>query len=179
MDLDATQILTAASRGDAEAAARLWPLVYDELREVSAAFLRREPPDLTLQATALVHEAFLRLVDQTRVEWRDRTHFCAVAAQAMRRILIDHARARNARKRGSAWERVLLDEAVQVFSERSVDLLALDEVLSRLAGLDPREARVVELRFFGGLSNPEVADLLGVSLRTVEDDWRAARAWLR
>jgi len=176
---NATRILTRASAGDEASAVQLFPLVYEQLRELAGGLLRSERRDLTLGATALVHEAFLRLIDQTRVNWRDRSHFCAIAAKAMRRILIDHARARRAAKRGGEWQRLTLEEALDALAGPSVDINDLDEALNRLAEADPREARVVELRFFGGLSNVEVAEALRVSVRTVEDDWRMARAWLR
>jgi RNA polymerase sigma factor (TIGR02999 family) len=178
-ELDTTQTLLAARRGDEAAAAQLLPLVYDELHALAERLLRREPADLTLQPTALVHEAYLKLVDQTRVQWQDRTHFFAVAAQAMRRILVDAARGRQAAKRGEGWQKITLDEAVAIFPERDVELLALDDALQKLSDLDPRQGQVVQLRFFAGLTSAEVADVLRVSTRTVEDDWRMARAWLR
>lgn len=176
---EATLTLTQIGRGDPGASARLLPLVYDKLRELADALMRHERTDQTLQPTDLVHEAYLRLIDQTRVDWNGRTHFCAVAAEAMRRILVDHARARRAQKRGGGRQRVALDEANRAVAGRDVDVVDLDEALSRLAELAPREARIVELRFFGGLTNVEVAEVLRVSVRTVEDDWRTARAWLR
>ncbi len=176
---DVTQTLIAASAGDNSAAAQLMPLVYDRLRQLAAHYVRREPADLALRPTDLVHEAYLRLVDQTRAEWKQQTHFFAVAAGVMRRVLIDHARGRDANKRGKGWQRVTLDEAVTLTGGPDIDLLALNDALAKLAELDPRAAQIVELRFFGGLGNVEVADFLRVSVRTVEDDWRTARAWLR
>jgi RNA polymerase sigma factor (TIGR02999 family) len=160
----------------------LLPLVYDELRLLAKRYLSRERPGHTLQATALVHEAYLRLVDQTRVDWQGRTHFFAVGARVMRNLLIDHARARGRVKRGGDLRRVTLAEGLTPSARGDFDpeqLLALEESLERLARLDERQARVVELRFFGGLTVPEVAHLLGVSRRTVEGDWTHARAWLK
>jgi RNA polymerase sigma factor (TIGR02999 family) len=177
--LDTTQTLLAARRGDEAAANRLLPLVYDELHALAQRLLRREPADLTLQPTALVHEAYLKLINQTRVEWQDRTHFFAIAAQAMRRILVDAARGRQATKRGEGWQKITLDDAVAVFPQRDVELLALDDALCGLSDLDQRQAQVVQMRFFGGLTTAEAAEVLRVSTRTVEDDWRLARAWLR
>jgi len=158
------------------------PLVYDELKRLAGHMMARERRDHTLQTTGLVHEAYLRLVDQSRVDWRGATHFRAVAAQAMRRILVDHARARKSEKRGGAWQRVTLAHTIAPRGESGLDaadLIALNAALERLETLDPRQARVVELRFFGGLSVEETADELGVSRRTVEGDWTHARVWLR
>lgn len=156
------------------------PAVYQELRRLAGRYLRREQrPDHTLQTTALVHEAYLRLAGQQRSYWPDRAGFCAAAAQAIRRILIDYARRRARRKRGgAAARRIPLDFVVPAIPTPTVDVLALDEALSRLAALAPRQARVVELRYFGGLTDDEVAGVLGVSRRTVQTDWRGARAWL-
>jgi RNA polymerase sigma factor (TIGR02999 family) len=177
---DVTALLRAWSEGDRAALDALVPLVYGELRRQAARYMRDEPAGHTLQATALVHEAYLRLVDQPSVEWQDRAHFLAVAANAMRRILVDRARARHAAKRGGAERALTLSETVAVANEESeVDVLVLHEALIRLAELDPRQARVVELRYFGGLSIPEAAVALGVSHATVERDWRNARLWLR
>jgi RNA polymerase sigma factor (TIGR02999 family) len=176
---DVTQTLIDASRGNGSAAARLMPLVYERLRQLAAHYVRREPAGLALRPTDLVHEAYLRLVDQTRADFRHQTHFFAVAAGAMRRVLIDQARGRDANKRGQGWQRVTLDEAVTLTGAPDIDLLSLNDALAKLAELDPRAAQIVELRFFGGLGNVEVAEFLRVSVRTVEDDWRTARAWLR
>lgn len=173
-----TQLLQAFGRGDPQAAEKLLPLVYEELRSLAAGFFRRERPDHTLEPTALVHEAFMRLVDQTAIAWKDRTHFFAVAATAMRHILTDHARRRNAAKRGGDWERITLDAAVTPPTESSIDVVALDTALTKLAALDERKHRIVELRFFGGLTVDEVARVLDVSRTTVESDWRGAKAWL-
>ena len=180
---DLTELLVSLERGgDAPSptAADLFPRVYKELRRLAATYLRQERAGQTLQATALVNEAYLRLVDQTRVEWRGRTHFFAVAAQAMRRILVDHARARLCEKRGGDLERVtFIDEVFADSSECGLeDIIALDEALTKLAALDPRQARLVEQRFFGGLSVEEAAAELGISKRTAEGDWMHARAWL-
>lgn len=173
-----TATLSRVSRGEPGAAARLTPVVYDELRRLAAGYLRAERPDHTLQPTALVHEAFLRLVDQTRADIHDRSHFFAVAAQSMRRILIDHARHCRAAKRRAPGQRITLAEAVDQAPVTEVDLLRLDDALTRLAALSPRQARVVELRYFGGLTVEQAAAVLDVSPRTVKGDWRVARAWL-
>lgn len=162
----------------ADARARLMPLVYDELRRLAQTYLRRERPAHTLQPTALVHEAYLRLVDQSRIEWQSRSHFFSVASQMMRRVLIDYARAHASEKRGGRGPRLSLDEAAIAPEERAADLLALDEALKRLAETDERKSRVVELRFFGGLSISETAEVLGVHTATVERDWVVAKAWL-
>ncbi|MGD0540235.1 MAG: sigma-70 family RNA polymerase sigma factor [Tepidisphaeraceae bacterium] len=174
-----TQLLASLKSGDRTAvAAKLMPLVYDEFKALAARQLRRERANHTLQPTALVHEAYLRLIDQTRVDWQGRTHFFAVGAQAIRRILVDHARQRKRQKRGGGAERVELDESVALAPERSEEILALDEAMERLAKLDSRQAEIVEMRFFAGMSVEEVAQALGVSKRTVEGDWTMARAWL-
>jgi RNA polymerase sigma factor (TIGR02999 family) len=173
-----TLVLEQMRKGDKGAADKLLPLVYDEFRALARHYLAQERANHTLQPTALVHEAYMKLVDQTRVDWQGRSHFFAVAAQAMRRILVDHARSRQRDKRGGGRARVVLDEAVALSPQKDEDVLALDEALERLAALDPRQAKVVELRFFGGLSVEEVAEALKVSKRTVEGDWTFARAWL-
>ncbi len=158
---------------------RLLELIYGELRRLANSFLAAETAGHTLQPTALVHEAWLRLVDQERVEWRGRAHFLAIAAQAMRRILVDHARAKARDKRGGGMQAVELDPGLYASTEpERVDLLALDDALTKLRGLSERQARLVELRFFGGLPMDEVAEVLGLSLRTAEREWRFARAWL-
>lgn len=175
---DVTQVLEALGRGDRKAADKLLPLVYDEFRALARHYLAQERLNHTLQPTALVHEAYMKLVDQSRVDWQGKSHFFAVAAQAMRRILVDHARSRQRDKRGGGRARVVLDEAVALSPQKDEDVLALDEALEKLAQLDARQARVVELRFFGGMSVEEVAEALGVSKRTVEGDWTFARAWL-
>jgi RNA polymerase sigma factor (TIGR02999 family) len=177
--LQITQMLKKWSEGNQEVLDKLMPLVYDELRRQAARYLRRERANHTLQTTALIHEAYLKLIDQNQVEWQNRTHFYAIAAQAMRRILVDYARERNREKRGGAAENLPLEEAAFVVSEgKNVDLVALDEALTRLAEFDERQARVVELRYFSGLSIDETADILGVSNVTVRRDWNMAKAWL-
>jgi RNA polymerase sigma factor (TIGR02999 family) len=173
-----SQVLDDMKNGDQRAADKLLPLVYDEFRALARHYLAQERANHTLQPTALVHEAYMKLVDQTRVDWQGRSHFFAVAAQAMRRILVDHARSRQRDKRGGGRARVVLDEEVALSPQKDEDVLALDEALQRLAKLDPRQAKVVELRFFGGMNVEEVAQALGVSKRTVEGDWTFARAWL-
>ena len=173
-----TQLLVAWSDGDREALDKLTPLVYEELRRLARRDMRRERPDHTLQTTALVNEAYLRLVDQRSVRWRGRTHFFAIAARLMRRVLIDHARANRRDKRGGGAVKVALDEATTAGRERAVELLALDEALTALGEIDERKSRIVELRFFGGLSVEEIAEVVGVSPDTVTREWRRARAWL-
>jgi RNA polymerase sigma-70 factor (ECF subfamily) len=178
---ETTQLLTRAAYGDQAAAARLTPLVYDELRGLAGWLLvgRGENGCALLEPTALVHEAFLRLVDRETADFRSRTHFCALAAAAMRHVLIDYARGGRRAKRGGDWQRITLSGAEELFSSDEVDLLALNEALAELGTLDPRAARVVELRFFGGLTEGQVGAELGVSERTVRNDWSMARAWLR
>jgi RNA polymerase sigma factor (TIGR02999 family) len=154
------------------------PLVYQELRRLAGDYLRRERPDHTLQATALVHEAYLKLVDQNRVDWKNRAHFCGVAAQLMRRVLMEHARAHNAEKRGGKMEKLYLDETRELVQERPPDLIALDDALKSLAITFPRESEVVALKFFGGLEAREIAEVLQVSTKTVTRDWNFARLWL-
>ncbi len=176
---DVTKILREVSGGNGEAPARLMPLVYDELRRLADHYLRRERPDHTLQPTALVHEAYLKLIDQTRVDWQNRAHFFGVAAQLMRRILVDHARRHQASKRGGFRQKLTLDEAVDYSQTRDVDLVKLDDALTALAKFDARQSRIVELRFFGGLTIEETAEALGISPATVKVDWSMAKAWLR
>ena len=175
-----TQSLVRLSKGADRAAEAMYPLMYDELRVLARHFMQQERQDHTLQATAVVNEAYLRLIDQTRVDWRSKAHFMAVAAEMMRRILVDHARRRAAAKRGGDRRRITLDEGLaEAADAHEVDLLALDKVLDELAKLNRRQARVVELRYFAGMSVKEVAFALGVSERTVKGDWRVAKAWLR
>lgn len=167
------------SEGKPEALDSLLPFIYDELHRQAASFLRKERPGQTLQTTALINEAYLKLIDRRDVNWQSRAHFFAVAAQAMRRILIDHARAKHREKRGGDNIKLSLEEATLVAAEeRGVDLIALDEALSRLAERDEQQARVVELRYFSGLSLEETAEALHISRATVARDWEAARAWL-
>jgi len=175
---DVTELLKLWSSGHQKALDALLPQIYAELRQLASSYLRRERPNHTLQATALVHEAFVRLVDQRAVRWQNRAHFFGIAAQAMRRILVDHARARGAAKRGDGARPVSLDEALVLTCAPNVDLLALDEALNRLAALDPQQSRVVELRFFGGLTMEETAEVLQISPATVGREWTMAKAWL-
>ena len=175
---DLTRLLVAWSHGEPGALDRLVPLVYGQLRRQARLQLRHERAGHTLQPTALVHEAFLRLVGQSRAQWQNREQFFAVAARAMRRVLVDHARARAAAKRGDGRTLIALDEAPDPAAPPAVDVLALDQALDRLAAIDLRQARAVELRYFAGLSAPETAAALEVSLATVNRDWAMARAWL-
>ncbi len=174
-----TRMLVDWSAGNREAAVQLMPLVYDELRNIARGYLRRERPDHTLQATGLVHEAYLRLIDQDVATWENRAHFFGVAASVMRRILVDHARRAGAGKRGGGWDKLELNEALLASPERSVDLIALDDALQSLAEIDSRKSHLVELRFFGGLTVEEAGEVLEVSPSTVKREWRIAKAWLR
>ena len=178
-DQDITGLLDDWGRGDRHALDRLLPVIYAELRRIAARQLRLEREGHTLQPTALVHEAYLRLVEQRSVDWQSRAHFFGVAAQVMRRVLVDHARMRNYQKRGGKLAHVELDEAATLATEQAAELVALDEALDALARLDPRKSRVVELRYFGGLSAEETAEVLGVSEVTVLREWGRAKAWLR
>ncbi|MGE0132972.1 MAG: sigma-70 family RNA polymerase sigma factor [Blastocatellales bacterium] len=173
-----TNLLLAWGQGDQAALETLMPLVYDELHKVAARHLRGQRAGHTLQTTALVNEAYLRLIDASQVQWQNRAHFFAVAARLMRRILVDFARSRNYQKRGGGAQPVALEDAVIVAPERGADLLALDEALTRLQAHNARQAQVVELRYFGGLSEEETAEALKVSVRTVRRDWNFARVWL-
>jgi len=175
---DVTILLKKLTSGDQRAQSELMSAVYDELRRLAASYMRRERPDHTLQATALVHEAYLKLVQQRSVDWRNRAHFYGVAAQLMRRILVDHARARLRNKRGGAQQKVSLDEPLLADDRQAGALVELHEALNRLADLDPRQSKIVELRFFGGLTVEETAEVLGISPKTVKRDWAVARAWL-
>jgi RNA polymerase sigma-70 factor (ECF subfamily) len=175
-----TELLIAWSGGNREALDDLMPVVYADLRRMAAGYMQREPPDHPLQPTALVSEAYLRLVDQRRVKWRNRAHFFGVAAEMMRRILVDQARRRRAERRGRDWERVTLTGLDLAVNEPSqLDVLALNESLERLAVFDPQQARIVELRYFGGLTIEEVAEVVGVSEATIAREWTIAKAWLR
>lgn len=176
---DATEILLAACQGDGNAVDRLLPVLYDDLHRVAHGLLRKESPDRTLQTTALLNEAYLRLVDQKRVDWKGRSHFLAIGAQAMRRVLVDHARSRLRQKRGGKRHRVELDDDAVLQPGQDEDILAVDEALEKLAKLSPREARLVEMRFFAGMDMTQVAQALGVSKRTAEGDWTHVSAWLR
>lgn len=175
---EVTRILHDWSGGDANAPARLMPFVYDELRRLARIFLARERGAHTLQPTALVHEAYLRLVDQRSVKWQNRAHFYGLASSMMRRVLIDHARAHATEKRGGAALHLSLDDVQVPLEQRAAGLLALDEALEKLAQMDERKCRVVEMRFFGGLSDEEIAEVLQVTTRTVLRDWKKARLWL-
>jgi len=176
---EVTRLLLAWNAGDRAALERLMPLVYAELRELAKRHFRKERPGHTLQPTAVVHEAYFRLIDQTRVTWKNRGHFLAIASQAMRRILIDHARGRGAEKRGGEVEKVTLDVAIaSPEPAREVDILALDEALERLKTLDGTQAQIVELRFFGGLTIEETADVMETSPSSIKRDFRSAKAWL-
>jgi len=176
---DLTAILNRAGQGDESAVNRLLPLVYDELRALAQHMLQQERPGHTLQATALVHEAYMRLVKQDAIEWRGRGHFFAAASQAIRRILVDHARAHRAAKRGGDADRLELAGSLVASPEAGPDLIALDEALERLAQQHPRQAQIVSMRFFGGFTLQEIAEYLDVSPRCVDGDWSVARAWLR
>ena len=173
-----TSLLNEWSEGDKGAFNRLFALVYDELRVMASGHLRRERADHTLQTTALVNEAYVKLVSQSRVTWHNRLHFFAVAATVMRHILVDYARGRNAKRRGGGLERVALDEAAVISDERASELIALDEALSELSRLDARQAQIVELRYFGGLTLEETAKFLQISPDTVSRDWNSAKAFL-
>jgi RNA polymerase sigma factor (TIGR02999 family) len=175
---DVTQLLHNWQSGDAEAMNQLMPLVYDELRKIAAAYLHREGAAHTLQTVELVNEAYLRLIDQSRVNWQSRSHFYGIAAQMMRRILVDHAREKQAAKRGSGEANLTLDDALQVSARKDLDILALDDALKTLSQFDARQSQIVELRYFGGLELTEVATVLGIGLSTVKRDWNLAKAWL-
>jgi RNA polymerase sigma factor (TIGR02999 family) len=175
---DVTQLLKQWSNGQEQALDRLVPHIHSELRKLAAGYLRRERPDHTLQPTALVNEAFLKLIDQRAVKWQNRAHFFGIAAQAMRRILVDHARTHAADKRGGGVRKVSLDDANMIGRTVDVDVVALDEALTRLAVIDPQQSRIVELRFFGGLTMEESAEVMRISPATIGREWRIAKAWL-
>ena len=176
---EVTRLLLRLTEGESTALEDLLPLVYAELRRLAASYLRRERVGHTLQPTALVHEAYIRLIDQTQVRWQNRAHFFGVAAQMMRRILVDHARSQQAEKRGGEFQKLSLDERIDISGEdQDLDLVALDDALNRLAEIDPQKSKIVEMRFFGGLSVEETAEVLGVSVPTVKRHWRLAKAWL-
>ncbi len=174
-----TQLLVAWGGGDSAALDELMPLVYEELRRLAHQCMSRERPGHTLQTSALLNEAYLRLVDQKNIHWQDRAHFYGIAARLMRQVLVDYARKRGYAKRGGDAHRVPLDEAMIVSEERAADVVALDDALKSLAEIDPRQSQIVELRFFGGLSIEETAEVLAVSPGTVMRDWTLAKAWLR
>jgi RNA polymerase sigma factor (TIGR02999 family) len=173
-----TQLLIAWNGGDKQALDKLLPVVYDELRRQAARYLRRERPGHTLQTTALIHEAYLRLIDQKSVQWQNRAQFFGIAAQMMRRILVDHARTKHRAKRGGSAVRVSLTDATSVTKDSDLDLVELDEALNRLAEIDPQQSKIVELRFFSGLNVEETAAALQISPATVKRDWKVAKAWL-
>jgi len=175
---DVTQLLAAMQKRDGLASEQLFSIVYSELRRLAASYMRRERAGHTLQATALVHEAYMQLVDQTRVNWQSRAHFFGVAAQLMRRILVDYARSAHAAKRGGEAPKLSLEEAIGLTDKKEVAFDEIDEALTRLAKLDPTQSRIVELRFFGGLTVDEAAEVLGISPSTIEREWRMAKAWL-
>ncbi len=173
-----TVLLAELTKGNEEAAAKLIPMVYGELRRLAGSYMRRERSDHTLQATALVHEAYLKLIEQRAVNWQSRAHFFGIAAQIMRRILVDHARGHLRDKRGGGQSEVPLDEAIVFAPQQSGELVRLDQALDRLALIDPRQAKIVELRFFGGLTVEEASEVIGISPKTVKRDWSVAKAWL-
>src|ERR1700722_8693031 len=178
MTSPASDLLVRIENGDRDAASRPAPIVYSELRRPAAHYMRGEQPGQTMQPTELVHEAYVRLVGQERINWQGRAHFMAMAATSMRRILVDRARRKSAEKRGGGGEQVPLDDLTVITPEKSTQVLALDEALGRLVSLSPRQSRIVEFRYFAGLNFEEIAKLEGLSLRTVKHDWSVARAWL-
>ncbi len=176
---DITRMLIELTDGNTEVVNSILPHIYDELRRLAGSYLRRERADHTLQPTALVHEAYMKLIDQKKVKWQNRAHFFGIAAQVMRRILLDHARKHKADKRGGEAEKLPLEEEILVVShEKSNELIALDDALDALAAIDPQKAKIVELRYFGGLSIEETAEVMGVSVPTINRQWRTAKAWL-
>lgn len=175
---DVTALLGQLSKGNEAAGQTVMPLIYGELRRIAGRYMRREQGEVVLQATALVHEAYMKLVEQRSVDWQSRGHFFAIAAQLMRRILVDHARKRIRLKRGGGRAPIQLDEGVALSPDRSSELIEMDAALSRLAKIDPRQAKIVELRFFAGLTVEETAEILGISAKTVKRDWSVAKAWL-
>lgn len=176
---EVTRLLEAAHRGDGDALTRVAAMMYDELRALASDILRNERPNQTIRTTALVNEAFVRLAGRNNVHWENRSHFMAVAARAMRSILVDYARARNAQKRGGNWQRQPLDDVIHEIEVEQIELLALDDALTRLDAIAPRKCRVVEMRYFAGLSIEQTAAALGISHGSVENDWSFARTWLR
>lgn len=172
-------LLKKISQGDQRAADALFPMLHDDFLALARSFMSRERVDHTIEPTALVNEAYLRLVDQRQADWRSKSHFMAIGAKAMRRVLVDHARTKGRFKRGGGVDRIELSEELALSPNRNEDILAVDEAIEKLSSLDERQGKLVELRFFGGLSMKEVAEVLGVSLRTMESDWTMVRAWLR
>lgn len=173
-----THLLIDLSNGKSEVVDELLPIIYDELKRIAASYLRRERSDHTLQPTALVNEAYMKMIDITQVSWQNKAHFIGVAANQMRRILVDHARHHNAQKRGGEFQIMTLNDEIDHADEKSADLIALDDALNELAKMDPTKAKIVELRYFGGLSTNETAEVLGVSAITVKRHWKLAKAWL-
>jgi RNA polymerase sigma-70 factor, ECF subfamily len=173
-----TNLLIKLSNGNREVVDELLPIIYDELKRIAASYLRRERSDHTLQPTALVNEAYMRMIDITQVSWQNKAHFIGVAANQMRRILVDHARQHNAQKRGGEFQIMTLNEEIDKADEQSADLIALDDALTELAKMDPTKARIVELRYFGGLTFEEAAEILDVSVITVKRHWKMTKAWL-
>lgn len=174
-----TRMLNEVRHGKREVLDEMFPLIYRELRQIASRQLASERAEHTLQPTALVHEAYLRLINQHSVDWQNRAHFFSIAAETMRRILVNHAVQRNAQKRGSGVTCIELDEAVSYYDQRELDLVLLDDALKNLAEFDPAQAKIVELRFFGGLTVEETAEVLGVSASTIKREWRVAKAWLK
>jgi RNA polymerase sigma factor (TIGR02999 family) len=174
----ATELIIELSNGKRDAVDRLLPLIYDELKRLAASYLRRERSDHTLQPTALVNEAYMKMIDITQVSWQNKAHFIGVAANQMRRILVDHARTHNAQKRGGEFQILTLNEDIDKADEQSTDLIALDDALTELAKMDAVKAKIVELRYFGGLTTEETAEVLGVSPITVKRHWKLTKAWL-
>ncbi len=176
---EVTALLTESTKGNREALDKITPLVFDELHAIASSFLRKERTDHTLQTTALISEAFLKMVDQTRVTWKGKAHFMAISAQAMRRILVDHARANKRIKRGGGRKKLELDEALYVSEQTASFMLDLEEALEKLEKIDEQQSQIVTMRFFGGMTMQEIADELGLSKRTVEAEWTMIRAWFR
>lgn len=175
---DLTQLLIEVNKGNKDALDKFLPLVYDELRQVASRQLAKERPDHTLQPTALVHEAYLRMIDQHSVDWQNRVHFFSIAAEMMRRILVTHAIAKKTEKRGARATMLALEEVSSFPNKSEIDLVSLDEALKNLAEFDPSQAKIVELKFFGGLTTEEIAEVMSVSVRTIGREWRTAKAWL-
>ena len=175
---EVTRLLKEITDGDGKAPEELLPIVYDELKKLASSYMRNEREGHTLQTTALVHEAYIRLVDWKNVSWQNRAHFFAVAAQLMRKILVDYARSHRAEKRGSGVQKIALDEAITFAAENDLDLLALDEALSMLEKIDQRQSRIIEMRFFGGLTIEETAEVMDLSPATITNEWTMARTWL-
>ena len=173
-----TKLLLAWRDGEPAALDRLMPIVYEELKRLASAYMRRQKPGHSLQTVDLVNEAYMRLIDSSRVKWQDRNHFYAIASQIMRRLLVDSARKRNSQKRGGGRAQITLDDNLEIAGGPGTDLVALDEAMKRLAVLNPRQSRIIELRYFGGLTEEETAEVLGLSSRTIRRDWTVARAWL-